>query len=153
SLLVQLAGSPAFQLAIADGQGGGDFTTWQQRAFAYAGDDLEAAEALFEDLNAEMRRRFSVVLEQTGHRNAWHTGPTPDFPLLGLVVDEAGVFLDDTMVKGDRARTAAVMRCRGLLGNLVRRSRSVLMWTLLLSQKPTGDQIPTALRDQAAGRL
>jgi len=153
SVLMQLSPSPAVQIAIADGQGGADFHSWRDRAFAYAGDDPAAGAAVLEDVHALMRARFGCVLEVTGHRNAWHAGPTEAFPLVVLVVDEAGSYLALDDVKGQPAAEKHVRTCRAMLSQLVRRGRSVMIFTVLISQKPTSDQIPTQVRDNAALRL
>ena len=153
SLLCQLAPSPAVRLAIADGQGGADFEPWRHRAYAYAGDSRADAAGLLEDIHAEMRHRFATVLERTGHRNAWKTGPTEAFPLLFLVVDEAHGYLDESMAKGDKAAEAHVRTCRAMLGQLVRRGRSVLIFSLILSQKPTSDAVPSFISANAGLRL
>ncbi|MGH3421390.1 MAG: hypothetical protein ACRDOD_17600, partial [Streptosporangiaceae bacterium] len=73
SFLMQLAPSPAVQLAILDGQGGADFRAWQDRAFLYAGDDLADGVAALEDVHALMRSRYVAVRSGTGPRNLWRT--------------------------------------------------------------------------------
>jgi DNA segregation ATPase FtsK/SpoIIIE, S-DNA-T family len=153
SLLCQLAPSPAVQLAIANGQGSSDFDAWRDLAYAYAGDDRADAAALLEDIHAEMRGRFATVLERTGHRNAWRVGPTVAFPLLFLVVDEAQTYLDEGMAKGDRQAEAHVRTCRAMLGQLVRRGRSVMLFTLILAHKPTTDSVPSFISANAGLRL
>lgn len=146
SLLCQLAGLPV-QFVIIDGKGGGDYSDWQPRAWIHTGDELPAAAAALEDVHALMRRRFGTVLEQTGHRNAWHAGPTPDFPLIVTVIDECHTFFDLDGVKNDKQAEANARTCRTLAGQLVRKGRSVLMLTILITQKQTADAIPTAIRD------
>src|SRR6266487_2909020 len=153
SLLCQLAPSRAVQFAIANGQGSSDFDAWRDRAYAYAGDDRADAAALLEDVHAEMRHRFATVLERTGHRNGWRTGPTVAFPLLFLVVDEAQSYLDEGMVKGDRQAEAHVRTCRAMLGQLVRRGRSVMLFTLIMAHKPTTDSVPSFISANAGLRL
>jgi S-DNA-T family DNA segregation ATPase FtsK/SpoIIIE len=153
SLLCQLAPSRAVRLVIADGQGGADFHAWRHRAYAYAGDDRAEGAELFEDAHGEMRLRYATVLERTGHRNAWRAGPAEDFPLYFLVVDEANVYLDETMAKGDRQAEAHVRTCRAMLGQLVRRGRSVMVFTLIISHKPTTDSVPSFISANAGLRL
>jgi DNA segregation ATPase FtsK/SpoIIIE, S-DNA-T family len=153
SMLCQLAPSPVVRLAIADGQGGADFEPYRDRAYAYAGDSRAEGAELFEDVHAEMRRRYASVLDLTGHRNAWDTGPTEAFPLHFLVVDEAHGYLDESLAKGDKAAEAHVRTCRAMLGQLVRRGRSCLMFTLILSQKPTSDAVPSFISSNAGLRV
>jgi S-DNA-T family DNA segregation ATPase FtsK/SpoIIIE len=150
SLLVQLAPLPV-QLVLIDGKGGGDYTDWQQRAWLYTGDELDAAAAALEDVHSLMRRRFGSVLEQTGHRNAWHAGPSERFPLVLTVIDECHTFFDLDAVKGTSKQAkeaeAQVRTCRTMAGQLVKKGRSVLMLTVFITQKQTSDAIPTAIRD------
>jgi S-DNA-T family DNA segregation ATPase FtsK/SpoIIIE len=153
SLLCQLAPSRAVQLVIANGQGSSDFDAWRPRAYAYAGDDRGDAAALLEDVHAEMRYRFASVLERTGHRNGWRAGPTAAFPLLFLVVDEAQTYLDEGMVKGDHQAEKHVRTCRAMLGQLVRRGRSVMLFTLIMAHKPTTDSVPSFVSANAGLRL
>jgi DNA segregation ATPase FtsK/SpoIIIE, S-DNA-T family len=146
SWLAQLAPAPV-AFAFVDGKGGGDYFDWQERAWLFAGDDLAAAAAVLEAVYAEMRSRFATVLERTGYRNAWHRGPSPDFPMVVTVIDEAHTFFDLDAVRRDQEAERLVRRCRFLAGELVRKGRSVLMLTILITQKQTSDAIPTAIRD------
>lgn len=146
SWLCQLARLPVVFVFI-DGKGGGDYADWHPRAWLNAGDNLADAAGVLEDVHALMRTRFGVVEQVTGHRNAWHLGPTPAFPLIVLVIDECHTFFDLEAVKGQRDAEALVRSCRALTGQLVKKGRSVLMLTILLTQKQTADAIPTAIRD------
>ena len=149
SLLCQLAGLPV-QFVFIDGKGGkggGDYADWHDRAWIWTGDELDAAAAALEDAHSLMRTRFGTVLEQTGHRNAWRTGPTERFPLVVVVIDECHTFFDLDGVKGDQQAEKYVRTCRTLTGQLVKKGRSVMMLTILITQKQTGDAIPTAIRD------
>lgn len=146
SLMMQLAGLPV-QFVIIDGKGGGDYDDWRRRAWIYAEDELSDAAAALEDAHSLMRCRFGQVLEVTGHRNAWHSPISPQFPLIVTIIDECHTFLDLESVKGERDAEKHVRTCRTLAGQLVRKGRSVLMLTIFLTQKQTGDAIPTAIRD------
>jgi S-DNA-T family DNA segregation ATPase FtsK/SpoIIIE len=146
SLLCQLAGLPV-QFVFIDGKGGGDYADWHDRAWIWTGDELDAAAAALEDAHALMRTRFGTVREQTGHRNAWRVGPTERFPLVVVVIDECHTFFDLDGVKGDQQAEKYVRTCRTLAGQLVKKGRSVMMLTILITQKQTGDAIPTAIRD------
>jgi S-DNA-T family DNA segregation ATPase FtsK/SpoIIIE len=146
SLLCQLAGLPV-QFVFIDGKGGGDYADWQDRAWIWTGDELGDAVLALEDVHSLMRSRFGSVVEQTGHRNAWRVGPTEDFPLVVVVVDECHTFFDLDGVKGDSQAERHVRACRTLAGQLVKKGRSVLFLTVLITQKQTSDAIPTAIRD------
>jgi S-DNA-T family DNA segregation ATPase FtsK/SpoIIIE len=147
SWLMQLAALDCVQFAIIDGKGGGDYAEWEDRAFIFAGDELPAAAAALEDVHSLMRTRLSTVLEATGHKNGWHAGPTPEFPLVVVVIDECHTFFDLDAVKGQKEQEAQVRACRALTGQLVKKGRSALLVAVLVTQKQTSDAIPTAIRD------
>jgi S-DNA-T family DNA segregation ATPase FtsK/SpoIIIE len=147
SWLMQLAGSDAVQFAVIDGKGGGDYAEWEGRSFIFAGDVLPAAASALEDVHALMRTRLSTVREVTGHKNGWHAGPAPEFPLVVVVIDECHTFFDLDAVKGNREAEAQVRACRALTGQLVKKGRSALFLVILATQKQTSDAIPTAIRD------
>jgi DNA segregation ATPase FtsK/SpoIIIE, S-DNA-T family len=146
SLLDQLAGSAAVQFVFIDGKGGGDYRDWAPRAWLSTGDELDGAAAVLEDVHALMRRRLAAV-SAAGTRNRWHIGPTEDYPLIVTVIDEAHTFYDLDAVKGSKEGEAQVRACRALSGQLIKKGRSVLFLTILITQKGTSDALPTALRD------
>jgi S-DNA-T family DNA segregation ATPase FtsK/SpoIIIE len=145
--LYQLAATGAVQFVFVDGKGGGDYAEWSDRAWLHCDDDLADAAGVLEDVHSLMRKRLRTVVASTGYRNAWHQGPTPDFPLIVTVVDECHTFFDLDAVKGQKEAEGYVRNCRTFAGQLVRKGGSVLMLTIFLTQKQTSDAIPTAIRD------
>jgi S-DNA-T family DNA segregation ATPase FtsK/SpoIIIE len=150
SWLCQLTATPAAQFTLLDGKDGGDQEPWHPRAWRHAGDQLADALGVLEDTHAEMRRRLRSITSLCGHRNAWNAGgPTEELPLLITVIDECQSYLDLAQHKGDRAMEGLTRRCIALIGELIRKGRSVLCLTILATQKTTGDSIPTSLRDNS----
>jgi S-DNA-T family DNA segregation ATPase FtsK/SpoIIIE len=150
SWLCQLTTTPAAQFALLDGKDGGDQEPWHDRAWRHAGDQLAAALDVLEDQHAEMRRRLRSIGALCGQRNAWNAGgPNERLPLLVTVIDECQTYLDLAQHKGDRALEGLARRCIALVGELIRKGRSVLCLTILATQKTTGDSIPTSLRDNS----
>jgi DNA segregation ATPase FtsK/SpoIIIE, S-DNA-T family len=147
SWLAQLAPAAGVQFVFIDGKGGGDYVDWAGRAWLFTGDDLHKAASALEDVHALMRARLAAVARPGQVRNRWHIGPVPSWPLIVTVIDECHTFLADPG-KGAPAETArAVAICRTMTGELVRKGRSVLFLTILVTQKQTSDAIPTAIRD------
>ena len=144
-LIAHLAPSPAVQLAVVDGKGGADYEDLAGRFFAMCGDDLREANRLFQRLNELRRRRSQLMRSVLGVKNMWHVGPSPSWPLVILVIDEAHTFFAE--VKGDKELMALAAENRRLVEELVKKGRSVGIVTLLATQKSTGDAIPTAIRD------
>jgi DNA segregation ATPase FtsK/SpoIIIE, S-DNA-T family len=144
-LLADFAPSPAFQFAVVDGKGGSDYEDLVDRFFAFAGDELECANAVFKQLYELRRQRSAAIRTALGVKNLWHLGPSPSWPLVLLIVDEAHTFLSES--KGDKSRVELVAENRRLVEDVVKKGRSVGICTILATQKSTGDAIPTAIRD------
>ena len=68
-----------------------------------------------------------------------------------MVVDECHTFFDLDRGKGTSAEAkeidGQIRACRNLTGQLVKKGGSVMVMVLLLTQKQSGDAIPTAIRD------
>jgi hypothetical protein len=76
-------------------------------------------------------------------------GPSPSWPLVIVVIDEAHTFFHERKgtspeVKAHNALVAEVAR---LVEELVRKGRNVAIQVMLLTQRATGDAIPTRIRD------
>lgn len=153
SLICQWAVSPAVQLATIDGKGSSDYAVWDRRAWLQSGDDLDDALAVLEDAHSIMRKRLGSVLAATGHKNAWVVGPTVNWPLLVVILDECQVFLDSAAVKGRKPAEDQVRRCQSLVAELVRKGRSAMVVTVLATQKATTDSLPSSIRDNAGASL
>ncbi|KPC70519.1 cell division protein FtsK [Streptomyces sp. NRRL WC-3753] len=147
------APSAAVQIATADGKvsraSEGDYADLVKRMFAFCGDDLNEANALFKRLVELRKRRSSTIRDVLGVKNMWHVGPSPQWPLTVLIIDEAHTFFRE--YKGSDAETkrlaALTAENARLVEDLVKKGRSVGILVILISQKTTGDAIPTSIRD------
>ena len=147
SALVQLFGSDSVQFVFIDGKGGADYEDLACRAWLTCGDELADAAEISGLVHEQMRIRQRNVIALTGSKNAWHRGPTPDFPLIIVIWDECHTFFDLDSVKGDREAEKLVRSCRHNGAQMVKKGRSVLFLNVFLTQKQTSDAIPTAIRD------
>jgi DNA segregation ATPase FtsK/SpoIIIE, S-DNA-T family len=95
--LAQLAPHPGVQMAVLDGKvsepGDGDYGQVLGRCFAASGDDLKEANSVLEGLWKSMRDRSAWLREHRGSAQFWEHGPTPDCPLVLVVVDESLTFV------------------------------------------------------------
>src|SRR5205823_10884300 len=82
-----------------------------------------------------------------GVRNAWRIGPTPEYRLQWVLVEECPFYLSLDAVKGDRKREQLVATCRGFLAGLLMRGRAPMFHTSLVAQKPTTTSLPSQIRD------
>ncbi|MFJ8717015.1 cell division protein FtsK [Streptomyces violaceus] len=152
-LLSDWAPSPCVQFACADGKVSaaheGDYADWVQRMFAFVGDDLEEANKLFRDLVELRRRRSAWVRKALGMKSMWDVGPSENWPLVVLVIDEAHTYFRDHKGSDPKTKKLAALAAENarLVEDLVKKGRSVGMLVILATQKSTGDAIPTFIRD------
>jgi S-DNA-T family DNA segregation ATPase FtsK/SpoIIIE len=147
--LGQLAPSPAVQFVLIDGKGGPDYDRLTPRAWLSAKDDLEDVRDVLRQVHRLMLHRQGAIAQVLGVTDAWHVGPSPSWPLVVVVVDEAHSFFHER--KGTspevKAHNAVVAELSRLVEELIRKGRNVAIQVMLLTQRATGDAIPTRIRD------
>lgn len=157
TLLSALVASDACQFAIFDGKGGADWSWLAPRAALFNNDDEDRARVAeqLEDLVAFMRDRIRTMQARRGGSSIWTTGgPTPDMPLVVVVVDECQSYLDATMIpKGDKAGAELRQRAEAAIATLVRKGRSAGVWCIPATQKPTSDSLPTTIGSNAGAAI
>jgi DNA segregation ATPase FtsK/SpoIIIE, S-DNA-T family len=148
-LLGQLAPSPAVQFILIDGKGGPDYDHLFPRAWLSAKDDLGEVRDALRQVHRLMVDRQGAIAQVLGVTDAWHLGPSPTWPLVVVVIDEAHTFFHER--KGTspevKAHNALVAELSRLVEELIRKGRNVAIQVMLLTQRATGDAIPTRIRD------
>src|SRR5215204_2243758 len=148
-LLGQLATSPAVQFVLIDGKGGPDYDRLFPRAWLSAKDDLTQVRDALRQVHRLMLDRQGTIAQVLGVTDAWHLGPSPTWPLVLVVIDEAHTFFHER--KGTspevKAHNALVAELSRLVEELIRKGRNVAIQVMLLTQRATGDAIPTRIRD------
>jgi hypothetical protein len=148
-LLGQLTPSPAVQLVLVDGKGGPDYHHLTPRAWLSAKDDLTEVRDALRRVHRLMADRQAAIARVLGVTDAWHLGPSPSWPLVLVVIDEAHTFFHER--KGTaaevKAHNALVAETARLVEELVRKGRNVAVQVLLLTQRATADAVPTRIRD------
>jgi S-DNA-T family DNA segregation ATPase FtsK/SpoIIIE len=148
-LLGQLAPSPAVQFVLIDGKGGPDYDRLFPRAWLSAKDDLDQVRDVLRRVHRLMVDRQASIAQVLGVTDAWHLGPSPSWPLVVVVIDEAHTFFHER--KGTspevKAHNAVVAELSRLVEELIRKGRNVAIQVMLLTQRATGDAIPTRIRD------
>jgi S-DNA-T family DNA segregation ATPase FtsK/SpoIIIE len=148
-LLGQLAPSPAVQFVLIDGKGGPDYERLTPRAWLSAKDDLDRVREVLRRVHRLMLHRQGAIASVLGVTDAWHLGPSPSWPLVIVVIDEAHTFFHER--KGTspevKAHNALVAELSRLVEELIRKGRNVAIQIMLLTQRATGDAIPTRIRD------
>jgi S-DNA-T family DNA segregation ATPase FtsK/SpoIIIE len=148
-LVGQLAPSPAVQFVLVDGKGGPDYDRLFPRAWLAAKDDLGNVRDVLRQVHGLMVDRQGAIAGVLGVTDAWHVGPSPSWPLVVVVIDEAHTFFHER--KGTspevKAHNALVAELSRLVEELIRKGRNVAIQVMLLTQRATGDAIPTRIRD------
>jgi DNA segregation ATPase FtsK/SpoIIIE, S-DNA-T family len=148
-LLGQLAPSPAVQFVLIDGKGGPDYDRLIPRAWLSAKDDLDQVRDVLRQVHRLMVARQASIAQVLGVTDAWHVGPSPSWPLVVVIIDEAHTFFHER--KGTspevKAHNALVAELSRLVEELIRKGRNVAIQVMLLTQRATGDAIPTRVRD------
>jgi DNA segregation ATPase FtsK/SpoIIIE, S-DNA-T family len=148
-LLGQLAPSPAVQFVLIDGKGGPDYDRLFPRAWLSAKDNLAQVRDVLRRVHRLMVDRQASIAQVLGVTDAWHIGPSSSWPLVVVVIDEAHTFFHER--KGTspevKAHNALVAELSRLVEELIRKGRNVAIQVMLLTQRATGDAIPTRIRD------
>jgi S-DNA-T family DNA segregation ATPase FtsK/SpoIIIE len=148
-LVGQLAPSPSVQFVLIDGKGGPDYDRLMPRAWLAAKDDLAQGRDVLRRVHRLMVDRQASIAQVLGVTDAWHLGPSPSWPLVVVVIDEAHTFFHER--KGTspevKAHNALVAELSRLVEELIRKGRNVAIQVMLLTQRATGDAIPTRIRD------
>src|SRR5215204_4046592 len=144
-LLGQLAPSPAVQFVLIDGKGGPDYDRLFPRAWLSAKDDLGQVRDVLRQVHRLMVDRQGAIAQVLGVTDAWHVGPSASWPLVVVVIDEAHTFFHER--KGTspevKAHNALVAELSLSVEELIRKGRNVAIQVMLLTQRATGDAIPT----------
>jgi DNA segregation ATPase FtsK/SpoIIIE, S-DNA-T family len=93
--LGQLAPSPAVQFVLVDGKGGPDYDRLIPRAWLSTKDDLTAVGDVLRRVHRLMVDRQASIAQVLGVTDAWHLGPSPSWPLIVVVIDEAHTFFHE----------------------------------------------------------
>jgi S-DNA-T family DNA segregation ATPase FtsK/SpoIIIE len=148
-LLGQLAPSGAVQFVLIDGKGGPDYDRLMPRAWLSAKDDLDQVRDVLRQVHRLMVDRQASIAQVLGETDAWHLGPSKSWPLVLVMIDEAHTFFHER--KGTspevKAHNALVAELSRLVEELIRKGRNVAIQVMLLTQRATGDAIPTRIRD------
>ena len=134
---------------LIDGKGGPDYDRLFPRAWLSAKDDLDQVRDVLRRVHRLMVDRQGAIAQVLGVTDAWHLGPSPSWPLVVVVIDEAHTFFHER--KGTspevKAHNALVAELSRLVEELIRKGRNVAIQVMLLTQRATGDAIPTRIRD------
>jgi S-DNA-T family DNA segregation ATPase FtsK/SpoIIIE len=145
---VTLAPSPLVQFGLIDGK---DFelADLAPRAWLHCGDDITRAHFIVKQFHTLMVERQALIRSVLHRKNFWSGLPALQWPLAKLVMDEAHTYLFESKFKdkANQDRDALVREIVWMCDELVRKGRALGIQCMFLTQKPTGESIPTKIRD------
>lgn len=157
SFLLPLALSPAVNLTIVDGKGGEDWESYAGAAGAYirGDEDLEPIRALLKTKYDEMLARVANMKSRVGTSNFWNADvaarQSAGMPMELIVVDECqGIFERAGRSRDDQKLMDEIYR---YTQSFVKRGRSAGFFIIFITQKPTVESIPSAIRDNCGLRV
>ncbi len=145
---VRLAPSPLVQFAMIDGKDY-ELEDLAPRAWLHAGASIEDACAVVRKVHTLMIERRQCIRAVLGRKNFWDGEPTVYWPLVVLIMDESHTYQFESKFKdkANQDRDALVREIVWMCDELVREGRSLGIQCMFLTQKPTGEAIPTKIRD------
>lgn len=157
SFLLPLALSDDVELTIIDGKGGDDWSAYRPAAaqFISGDENLEAIRDALNDAYEDMQDRVATNKQKLGQSNFWNvdaaTRRQAGVPFKLIIIDECqGLFEQSGRDKDEKQLMGEILRSAS---GLVKRGRSAGVCVVFMTQKPTSDALPTAIRDNAALRL
>lgn len=152
--LATFAGCDAVQMVVVDGKGGMDLNALNSRSYQFINDDmdLDAVISALSDVKELVRERSQKLHSLFGTSNFWNHGPTQEVPVVFVLVDECQTFLDSRQLIGKELKAKGA-EIHSLINFLVRKGRSAGVVTILSTQKPTADSLPTDIRDNSSVRI
>lgn len=163
SFLLPLALSPYVDMSIIDGKGGEDWVNYSGVVshFIKGDTDLVPIYDYIEKFSAQMYDRLNSLKAKLGTSNFWNATPeerlAAGVPLKLLVIDECQGVFQPRKLKVERENGMTDMdmiaEITRKVEDLIKRGRSAGIFVILMTQKPTADAMPTAIRDNAGLRI
>lgn len=152
-MMAALSKHPEFAFVLADGKTStgweGDYYDMGHRCLAVIGDSVEEYNQLIKAVEAERINRQTRIRPELKVPNIWDVGPSPEWPILVVVVDEAHSYFEQISPATDpkiKARNAIAAENAYITQHCVKKCGSVGIWFIIATQKPTSDAVPTGIR-------
>ncbi|WP_459550334.1 hypothetical protein [Nocardia sp. X0981] len=134
----------------------GDYFDMGHRCLAVIGDSVEDYNRLIKAVEAERIGRQTRIRQELKVPNLWDVGPSPSWPILVVVIDEAHSYFEQispATSKELKERNALAAENAYITANTVKKCGSVGIFFIIGTQKPTAEAIPTSIRANLTQRL
>ncbi|MFC7535710.1 FtsK/SpoIIIE domain-containing protein, partial [Actinoplanes sp. GCM10030250] len=155
NVVVKLAPSPLVQFVGANGKAvtsmRGDYRVLAPRYSHLVAGDPEEVNQLLKGLQNEMYRRLDSMYDLWGVDEFWDHGPDADMPVIVGTMDECQTYLTGGAKGSEKAKIIADNA--EIAEDLTKKARAAGFLLFWMTQKGTGDAIPTAIRDVATSAM
>lgn len=153
TLLTPLLLSEYADVHLIDGKGGMDWGWAESAAKFFTNDDVNLQAVLdhLKSMQEMMRERVKTQKELFGDSNFWNQKRDPSHRAQVIVIDEAQAFFETAARPKDEK--AIIDQIQASTRDLIKKGRSAGFLTVLITQKPTSDAIPTSIRDVCGLRV
>ena len=141
------------RIHVIDGKGGDDWTWAKTAATDFVRDDLDTVHDLLLRLDEQMRSRMSSMRPHYGASNFWNIPPDRRPPLEVVIIDECQSYFDLKGVLGGKEAKTKAGEILAAATDIVKKGRSAGFLLFVITQKPTVDSLPSALRDNCGLRV
>ena len=159
-MMSAMAQHEEFAFVLADGKTStgweGDYYDMGHRCLAVIGDSVADYNQLIKAVEAERIDRQTRIRHQLKVPNIWDVGPSPEWPILVVTIDEAHSYFEQVSPATDpkiKARNAIAAENAYITANTVKKCGSVGIFFIIGTQKPTAEAIPTSIRANLTQRL
>ena len=150
-LALQLSGR--CRIHVIDGKGGDDWAWLEPFAASFTRDDLDSVHESLLELDKRMKCRLSSMRAEYGGSNYWNLAIDKRPPLEVIVIDECQTFFDSKGILGGKENKEKAAGITAAAVDIVKKGRSAGFVLFALTQKPTTDSLPSALRDNCGVRV
>lgn len=141
------------RIHVIDGKGGDDWSWFEPFAASFTRDDLDSVHGNLLELDKRMKCRLSSMRAEYGDSNYWNIDSADRPPLEVIVIDECQTFFDSRSILGGKAAKDKAAEITAAAIDIVKKGRSAGYILFALTQKPTTDSLPSALRDNCGVRI
>lgn len=155
TFLTPLATSPDVDMTIIDGKGGSDWGAYKNASSVsdflpvYDQTTKEKARDILRSVVEDMNQRIQTNKDKLGNSNFWNvsreTRANAGAKFKVVVIDECHELFAGAAI--GKEQKAVAEETTQLITTLIKRGRSAGICVILLTQKPTSDAVPTAIRD------
>ena len=141
------------RIHVIDGKGGDDWTWFAPYADTFIRDDIDRVHDALLRLDGDMKVRIASMRRRYGASNYWNVRPDTRPPLEVVIIDECQAYFDTKNMLGGKPVKDKAAEITAAATDIVKKGRSGGYLLFAITQKPTVESLPSALRDNCGNRI